>query len=250
VTAPLLASVVVAVVRAAVALADARRRAGGWPWWRTGAVGAVVGYDVLVGLALAGLLIGLPAALMPGTGRPDLLAAGGALAAVIVSGGLVHRRRGLPLAAMLRRRAVSADGLPTLRDRLLQRVDRAASRAVGRWVARRLDRCRRRAGATDEQLLPAVWTPARVRLRETPGAGRTEVALLLLQAQAVVDDSAPPRERLLTLLHLVHDRAGARGVRAVLDQAGRSSLRRPMAPWNAAVPPVAGDLPGEKAAAG
>ena len=222
----LAAAVLVATVRGAVALNDARARAGDWPLWRCGpAVTALVLHDVAAGLVACALFAGLPAGLA-GTGPvPVTVTVTVALLALGATGQLLRRRRGLPLAAVGRPGALAQEPILTLRGRLLAAIGHGAARASSWWVGAQLDACRRRASATDEQLLPAVWAPARVRLRETVGVGRTEVALLLLQAQSVVDDASPPQERLLTLLHLVYDRSGRRGVRTVLDQAWRGPLR-------------------------
>jgi len=220
--------VLVAAVRAAVALAEARARAGDWPLGRCGAaVPVLVAHDVAVGFAAYTVLAVLPVRLLPTVAAlvPVPVATIGTLLALLVSGSVVRRRRGLPFAAMGRPGALSQEPMLTVRGRLLVRIERRAARASARWIATRLERCRRRAGVPDEQLLPAVWAPGRIRLRESVGVGRTEVALLLLQAQAVVDDASPPHERLLTLLHLIHDRAGRRGVRSVLDATIRGPLR-------------------------
>jgi hypothetical protein len=219
-------AVLVAAVRTATALAEARLRAGDCPLWRCGrAVPALVGHDVAIGLAGYALLAVLPARLATSLVDPALFAVLGSVLTLALSGPLLRRRRGLPLAAIGHPGAFAQEPMMTWRARLLARVERSALRVSARWIAERLDACRRRASVTDEQLLPAVWTPGRIRLRETVGVGRTEVALLLLQAQAVVDDASPPQERLLTLLHLIHDRAGRRGVRSVLEQAVRGPLR-------------------------
>jgi len=216
----------VGAVRGAVGLADARLRAGDWPLWRCGAaVPTVVVHDVGTGLLALAVLVAVPVRWLPAGVPPVPVVAAGAVAALLLSGVLVRRRRGLPFAAVGRAGALAQEPMLTVRGRLLVRVERRAARASARWIGDRLERCSRRAGVPDDLLLPAVWAPARLRLRESVGVGRTEVALLLLQAQAVVDDASPPHERLLTLLHLVHDRSGRRGVRSVLDQAVRGPLR-------------------------
>jgi hypothetical protein len=216
----------VAAVRCTVALTEARLRAGHWPVRRCGwAPAAVAVHDVAAGLAGYLLLGALPSlALGDGPAR-DVLAGVATALTLAVTGRLLHRRRGLPLAAIGRPGALAQEPMLTLRAGLLVRVERRAVRGASRWIVEQLDACRRRAATTDDQLLPALWAPARLRLRESVGVGKTEVALLLLQAQSVVDDASPPRERLLTLLHLVHERSGRAGVRSVLDQAVRGPLR-------------------------
>jgi hypothetical protein len=111
------------------------------------------------------------------------------------------------------------------RGRLLLDVERHAARAVSRWIMKRSDDCRRQAGVTPDQLLPAAWPAVRLLLRETDDREGMGLALVLSQAQAVVDDGSPAQERLLTLLQLVHDRTGPAGVRRVLDQAVRAPVR-------------------------
>jgi hypothetical protein len=231
---------VVAAVRAAVALAEARVRAGDWPLWRLGPwVTVLIVHDLAVGLAGYGLFAVLPPALLPGGGAPAgagapagiggplLSGVAGTLAGLAVAGRLLRRRRGVPLrsigAAISNPGSLAREPLPTARERLLARIERHAERASARWIGAQLDACRRQSAASDDQLLSAVSVPVRFRLRETVGAGRTEVALLLLQAQSVLNDASPALERLLTLLHLVHDRSGRRGVRDVLGQARRGA---------------------------
>ena len=219
-------AVLVTAVRAATALTDARLRAADWPVWRCGpAVPAVVGHDVLAGLGGFVLFAGLPALLLSPSLPPGPVTLVGTALALASTGLVLHRRRGLPLAALGRPGVLAQEPVMTVRARLLARVEREAGRASARWISARLDVCRRQASVPDEDLLGAVWAPGRIRLRESVGVGRTEVALLLLQAQAVVDDASPPLERLLTLLHLIHGRTGRRGVRRVLDQALRGPLR-------------------------
>lgn len=235
--------VVVVAVRAAVAAADARHRAGDWPWWRCGwTAAALLAHDVLAGVAGFVVLAVVPGNAVPGPAAAGTAGAGTVLA-LLLTGRLLRRRRGLPVATLGRRGALAQEPMLTLRGRLLLRVAGVASQATSRWIDGRLEACRRRTGVTDEHLLAAVWTPARIRLRETVGVGRTEVALLLLQAQAVVEDASPPLDRLLTLLHLVHDRSGRWGVRAVLDQAARGALRHGRT-GGTAWAPAAGGIPG------
>lgn len=232
-------ALLVAAVRAAVALADARVRAQEWPLWRCGRVMAgIVAHDVVAGLAAYAVLAALPAAVLAGTSHV-LVVAVGTLLALVLTDGLLHRRRGVPLTAVGRPGALSLEPVITVRIKLLDRLQQVAARASARWIGASLDDARRRACVNDDELLAAVWSPVRIRLRETVGVGRTEVALLLIQAQSVVDDGSPPRERLLTLLHLVHDRSGRRGVRSILKQAVRGPLRHGRsgsAPWGTPPP--------------
>jgi hypothetical protein len=215
----------VVAVRVAVAVAQARQRAGDWPPWRLlPSVAALVGHDVVVGLAGYGLLGVVPmSVLVPAGADLRLVAVAGVLLALALSGRVLRRRRGLPVAALgavlSRPGTLALDPLPTLRDALLATIERRAGRASAAWITGQLDTCRRRCAVTEDQLLPALLAPVRSRLRESVGVSRTEVALLLLQAQSVADDASPARERLLTLLHLVHQRCGRRAVRAVLEAA-------------------------------
>jgi hypothetical protein len=237
----LLAAVAVTIgIRVVAAITEVRLLAAGWPWWRSGPVAlALPLHDAVVGLAALAVLAGLPGVLLdgplgrwigtgPGLARAAVLI--GAALSVPAATALLRRRSGYPvplpaaLATRLRRWA-PGDPAATCRVRLLATVELSAARASARWLGGRLERTLREADATDEQLLAGLWSPARIRLRETVGVPRTEVALLLMQAQAVMDDGAPAQDRLLTLLHLVYQRSGRRGVRAVLDQAGRSPLR-------------------------
>lgn len=212
----------VVAVRMAVAAADARACTGRWPLHRCGGAAAgLLAHDALAGLVAAAAVLLPMQRLLPG----PLGTALGAVLAVAGTGWWLGRRQGLPLAGLGRAGALARDPVPTVRDRLLTAVRQAATRDASRWIAARLDGSRRRASVTDDQLLPAVWAPARIRLRTAAGLGRTEVALILQQAQGIVEDGAPARERLLTLLHLVLDRAGRRGVRSALDQGGRVASR-------------------------
>jgi hypothetical protein len=222
--------VVVAVVRASSVVTEARLRVPGWPLWRSaGPVGLLVLHDVAAGISVAAALAAGMRRLTASLGWQDGLAAGVdalvPVVALVLSSALLHRRRGVGFRSLLRPRNRVVETCPTLRSLMLDAVERAAVRGTARWISAGLERCRRRCGATPEQLLPALWPPVRLRLREAPGVPRTEVALLLLQAQAVVEDASPSDERMLTLLHLVHHRAGRRGVRGALDQARRSPVR-------------------------
>lgn len=223
-------AVLVAVVRASSAATEARLRVPGWPLWRSGVpAGLLVLHDIAAGISVAAVLAGGLRWLTASLGWQAGLAAGVdvlvPVVALVLSAAVLHRRRGIGFRSLLRPRNRVVETCPTLRSRLLDAVERSAVRGTARWISAGLERCRRRCGATPEQLLPALWPPVRLRLREAPGVPRTEVALLLLQAQAVVEDASPPGERMLTLLHLVHDRAGRRGVRGALDQARRSPVR-------------------------
>jgi hypothetical protein len=222
------------LIRVVAALTEVRLRADGWPLWRCGpAALALAVHDGAVGLGVLGLLAGVPGWLLAGpfgadAGTARALTLALAAASVLLGSALLHRRTAFPLLVMLPgrlRRRIAPDPTATWRVQLLATVEIRAARSVAEWIDARLDRTRRRSGATDEQVLAALWSPARIRLRETVGVPRTEVALLLMQAQAVMDDGSPPQERLLTLLHLVFQRAGCAGVRSVLDQAGRAPLR-------------------------
>jgi hypothetical protein len=220
----------VVLVRAAVAGTEARVRAPGWPLWRSGPAAALlVLHDVLVGASAVAMFAGAARGLCHVFEVETRLAAGlvalAAIVALMVSTAWLHRRRGIGFRSVLRPKNRVVEPCPTLRRRLLDSVELAGARGTARWIGAGLDRARRRCGATPEQMLPALWPPARLRLREAPGVPRTEVALLLLQAQSVMEDASPPGERMLTLLHLVHARAGRRGVRGALDEARRSPVR-------------------------
>jgi hypothetical protein len=148
----------------------------------------------------------------------------GTATTLAITSALVRRRRGvrwqrLPGRAGRNRR-------PTVRDTLLLAIERRANRAVSRWIAGRADHSRHRGAVTPELLLPALWPPVRLLLRESVGVSRTELVLLLRQAKAVLDDAAPAQDRLLTLLHLVHRGFGRAGVRRVLNQARRSPVHQ------------------------
>ena len=223
------AAVLTGVVRVVVSLADTRARAGGWPVRGCGrAAAGLLLHDLVVGAAAFAVFVLLPVELAGRwageSARPWVLAAGLA-ASLLLTPSLLDRRRGAALVPGPRRRRLAAEPRPSRRELLLQAVERRSVRAVSSWLSVQVDRCRRRCAATAELLLPALWPPARQVLRETAGVSRTELTLLLQQAQAVVDDAAPAQERILTLLQLVHDRAGRGGVRRVLRQARRAPLR-------------------------
>jgi hypothetical protein len=223
-------------IRATVAVADARARSGGWPVWRCGiAVVGLVVHDLVVGLVLLGLLAALPTETAAGAAFFGSSGTGSSGAVWVVLAGLIattmltplllDRRRAARPVRLARRLRFAGEPRLSRRDLLLQAIERRSVRATSEWLAARAEVCRRRTAATPELLLPAVWPPVRQVLRETAGVRRTDLSLLLQQAQTVADDAAPAQERLLTLLQLVYDRAGRSGVRRVLDQARRAPLR-------------------------
>jgi hypothetical protein len=220
----------VLVARVAVAWTEGRLRASGWPLLRCGPAGpALVLHDVAVGWACLAVLapLGGWAARLAGLDERTTAVVVGAcaLGAFALSEALVRRRRGVGLRALARPRHRVAEPCPPARRKLLDAVELAGVRGVARWIDARLDRGLDRNGGGVEQLLPALWPGVRLQLREAPGTPRTEVGLLLRQAQSIMEDASPARERMLTLLHLVHERAGRAGVLAALDQARRSPVR-------------------------
>jgi hypothetical protein len=227
------AVVLVVGVRAAVAVAELRPRLPGGQVWYGGTdcwpVVAVIVHDVLWGLALLGIIaggVGWAAVRIPvptGAGPAvTVVAVGLALAA---SSLVLHRRRGIGVGSTARPRRAVAVPRATLRSRLLDAAEREGFRAGSRWVDRQLEGCRRTCGATPEQLLPAVWSAVRQRLREITGVSRTETALLLVRAQEMADDVSPPEERMRALLHLLHERSGRRCVAGALEQVRRTPIR-------------------------
>lgn len=245
------AAVFLLVARLAAAWTEARLRASGWPLLRCGPMAfALLWHDVLVGWVCLAALGGLGRWAVLRVGLAEGAATSGVVVACLLaaalSEALLRRRRGIGLRSLLRPRHRVAEPVPPVRRRLVDAVERAAVRQVARWIDGEIDRGLDRNGGGADQLLPALWPGVRLALREAPGVPRTEVALLLLQAQAVMDDASPARDRMLALLHLVYARAGRAGVRAALEQARRSPVRhsRPgPAAWSAspdAVPrPVA-----------
>lgn len=240
------AAVLMLVIRAAVAITEGRVRASGWPLWRCGSAAvALVLHDVIVGWALlAGLGGAAYALLLPfdlGDAWTTIAEVAACGAAVLASSAVLRRRHGLNARAMAGRGRRVAEPCQTARARLLGSIELAGVRGAARWIDVRLESCLRRSGGTADQVLPALWPAVRLRLREVPGTPRTEVALLLLQAQAVMEDASPARERMLTLLHLVYERAGRPGVRGAVEQARRAPVRHgrpgPATTWGSA--PVA-----------
>jgi hypothetical protein len=225
------AATVTVLIRGTVAVADARARAAGWPVWRCGiAAAGLVAHDVVAGLLLLGLLAMVPAEWAAGSASPGGSAAvwiglAGLVAATLLTPLMLDRRRAASPVRLTRRLRFAGEPRLSRRDLLLQAIERRSVRATSEWLAARAELCRRRTAATPELMLPAVWPPVRQVLRETAGVRRTDLSLLLQQAQAVADDASPAQERLLTLLQLVYDRAGRSGVRRVLDQARRAPLR-------------------------
>jgi hypothetical protein len=224
------AAVLLLVARLAAVWTEARLRAPGWPLLRCGPTAyALLLHDVLVGWICLAALGGLGRWVARHAGLPESAATSGAVAACLLgaalSEALLRRRRGVGLRSLLRPRHRVAEPVPTVRRRLLDAVEFAGVRQVARWIDGEIDRGLDRNGGGVDQLLPALWPGVRLALREVPGVPRTEVGLLLLQAQAVMDDASPARDRILTLLHLVHARAGRAGVRAALEQARRSPVR-------------------------
>ncbi|MDQ1286594.1 MAG: hypothetical protein QG622_159 [Actinomycetota bacterium] len=230
----LAAIVVVTVVRVAVAVAELRPRLPGRRVMPDGRfaltlVVALVLHDVLVGLSLLGAVMGgvwrVLAVTSPGPGVRTVTVAVAAGTGFALGSWSLHRQRGVALRSTTRPRRTVAELCPTVRSRLLDAAEREGRRASSRWIDVRLERCRRQTGATHEQLLSALWPAVRLRLREVTGIPRTEMALLLVQAQAVADDVAPPEDRMRTLLHLLHDRAGRRVVAAALEETRRTPIR-------------------------
>lgn len=241
----------VVLVQGTAAVTEARLRVPGEPVWRCWPVAALVLHDVAVGLAVLAPVALLAERWLPRAGGVGVLVMTGAvLVALAGAAALGRRRRGPAVLALVAPRDRVAEPVPPLRARLLTEIERSGVRGTTRWLVAEAARCRLRCGATADQLLPALWPAVRLRLREAPGVPRTEVALLLLQAQTVMDDASPADERMLTLLHLVHDRTGRSGVRAALEQARRSPVRhgRPVATWGApagVTPSGAGPLPAD-----
>jgi hypothetical protein len=226
----LIGSASVVAIRGTAAVSAGQARAGGWPFWRSGpAALALVLHDVVIGAGVYAALAVLPTRLLErqlGSGGwpTALLALLGSAAALLLGPILLRRRHGVPLLLGVAGPAGPESRHP-LREGLLLAVERGALRAVSRWIAAQADDCRRSGALTAEMLLPAVWPAVRWQLRDSIGAGRTELALLLLQAQAAMDDPAPATDRLLTLLHLVQHHAGRSGVRQALDQARQTPVR-------------------------
>jgi hypothetical protein len=225
------AAALTVLIRGTVAIADARARAGGWPVWRCGIVAAgLVAHDLVAGLLLLGVLAVLPAERLAGSASfgdsgAVWIVLVGLVATTLLTPLLLDRRRAARPVRLAHRRRFAGEPRLSRRDLLLQAIERRSVRATSEWLAARAELCRRRTAATPELMLPAVWPPVRQVLRETAGVRRTDLSLLLQQAQAVADDASPAQERLLTLLQLVYDRAGRSGVRRVLDQARRAPLR-------------------------
>jgi len=224
------AAVLLPVALAAAAWTEARLRASGWPVVRCGAaVPALLVHDVLAGWGCLAGLGGLGRWTVGRAGLSGPVAVAveitACLLAAALSEAVLRRRRGVALRSVCRPRHRVAEPVLTLRLRLLGAVERAGVRRITRWIDVRLDRGLDRNGDGADQLLPALWPGVRLQLREAPGTPRTEVGLLLMQAQAVMEDAAPARDRMYALLHLVYERAGCGGVRAALHQASRSPVR-------------------------
>lgn len=223
------AATLMVVVRVAAGAAELRLRVPGRLWCGRWAAAGLLLHDVLVGLALLAVMGGgarWAVALTPASS--SVVAAVTAVtagAAFVLAPELLHRRRGIGLQSRFRPRRTTSEPCPTLRGRIIDLAEREGRRAASRWVGARLERCRRSCGASHEQLLPAVWPAVRLRLRDEPGASRTEVALLLGQAQRVADDASPAQDRTLGLLHLLYERAGRRAVAAALEHARRTPVR-------------------------